>query len=181
MQYVALLRGINLGKRQVKMDRLKTVLESAGYADVKTLLASGNVIFSSSENSEGLGKKIETLLQKEFGFEIPVILRTKEEIESLIKRDPFKGISVTKETRLYVTFRSSIESERKEGNLQIPYVTDDGNFRMLSVSETEICSVLIVTPDRGTVDLMGIIEKEYGKNVTTRNWNTVEKIAALLS
>lgn len=163
------------------METLRNVMEKSGYTEVTTLLASGNVIFSTSEYSEGLGKKLELLLKKEFGFEIPVILRTKEEIENLIKQDPFKGIPVTKETRLYVTFRSHEKSERKEGSLQIPYVTDDGNFRILSASETEICSVLIVTSGRGTVDLMGIIEKEYGKNVTTRNWNTVEKIAALLA
>ena len=180
MKYVALLRGINIGKKQVKMEILRSVMEDAGYTNVKTLLASGNVIFETTEKDLAKIKNhLEEEYLKTFGFAIPVILQTKEEIESLVNKDPFKGISVTKETRLYVTFRSDEKAKRKQGNLTIPYATDDNNFRILSVTDNEICSILLVTPDRRSVDLMNTIEKEYGKDVTTRNWNTVEKIAVL--
>jgi len=76
---------------------------------------------------------------------------------------------------LYVTFLS----ETSDTSLEIPYESPEKDLRILRASNHEICSVLILSQKRGTVDLMSFIEKEFGKNVTTRNWNTVKKLAAL--
>ena len=115
---------------------------------------------------------METLLEKHFGFPIPVLIRSTQEIEKLIASDPFKGIKVTDDTRLYVTFLS----EPGKSTLHIPYSSHEGHFRILKATSTELLSVLIVDHAMGTVDAMTIIEKEYGKKVTTRNWNTVLKL-----
>lgn len=172
MKYVALLRGINVGgNKKVPMGDLKKAMEKGKMKDVKTLLNSGNVVFESDEKEAAVNKHLETLIETRFGFPVPVILRTFSAIEKLANADPFKGISVTEATRLYVSFLG----EKPKSSLK-KYESPDGNFRILKVSGQEIISVLTVTADRGSVDAMTILEKEFGKNITTRNWNTVLKL-----
>lgn len=175
--YVAFLRGINVGgNKKVPMAVLKKMLEKMGFKNVKTLLASGNAVFDAPDtDAAALGKKIEAQFQKTFGFTSSIILRTAAEIASLIKSDPFKGIAVTSAHRLYVTFLGGPH----KSTLKIPYKDPTFDYRILKVTKTELISVLVVGEDRGTVDAMAIVEKEFGKNVTTRNWNTLVKIAAL--
>src|SRR4051812_37561516 len=104
-KYLAFLRGINVGGNQiVKMPELKKVLEKLGYKNVKTFLASGNVAFETAKEDFAKDKTavlvslLEQELKKKFGFEILVILRTHQEIQKIIKADPFKDITVTPET-----------------------------------------------------------------------------------
>jgi uncharacterized protein (DUF1697 family) len=173
---VALLRGINVGGHTVKMKDLKEAFESLGCENVKTVLASGNVLFdvpdASNENTDTLARRLEAGLKERFGFAIPVLLRTRADLERLAESEPFKGIEVTPDTRLYVTFLSSAP----QSELPLPYTSPDGNFTILSATESEVCSVLTVVKGGRTIDLMGIVEKEYGSNVTTRNWNTVKRL-----
>ncbi len=169
--FVALLRGINVGgNKKVPMADLKKVFEKAGFKNVRTILNTGNVIFDGSSAKEAA---VATMLEEAFGFPIPVLIRTMADIEALIASDPFKGITVKPETRLYVTFLK----DKPTSALKIPYVSPEKFFTILKKSPTEVISVLTVTADRGSVDAMGIIEKEFGKSVTTRNWNTVLKLA----
>ena len=89
MKYVALLRGINVGgKRKVKMERLKGLFGSLGYTNVTTYLNSGNVLFESSAKQETLEKEIPRKLEKEFGFEIPTLIKTEKEIKAVAKAIP---------------------------------------------------------------------------------------------
>ena len=175
-RFVALLRGINVGgNKKVPMTDLKKMLEKMKFMNVKTLLASGNVLFDSTEAGEKtLKKNIEECLLKTFGFPVPTLIRPLQELKKLQTSDPFKGIRVTPETRLYVTFLSG----KPTRSLKIPYVSPDGNYKILRVSDTEICSVLTVTKDHGTIDVMSVLEKEFGREITTRNWNTVQKLVA---
>ncbi len=174
MRYAALLRGINVGgNKKVPMADLKKHLEKAGYTNVKTLLASGNVLFDADEKvAAKLRAALEELLRKKFGFPIPVILRTVDELKALEKTNPFKGIAVTPETRLYVTFLS----DKPNHSLKIPYESPEKDLRILRVTDGEVISVFLVTENYGTTDGMAVIEREFGKNVTTRNWNTVLKL-----
>lgn len=178
MQYVALLRGINVGgNKKVPMADLKKLLEKSGYENVKTLLASGNVVFDSSEEKlVTITNNLEAIIEKKFGFPVPTVVRPMEEIQKLIISNPFKGITVTKDTRLYVTFRGDATNKK---TLKIPYKDPECEFHLLKVTDGEIISYIIVDGSRGTVDAMGILEKEFGKNITTRNWNTVQKIGAI--
>lgn len=174
IRYVAFLRGINVGgNKQVKMADLKAAFADLGYTDITTLLNSGNVTFQAEEQaSESLMKTIEQHLEKTFGTHIGVLIRTKSEIEQLIDSDPFKGITVTPETRLYVTFLS----EKRLSSPKIPYQSEEKYFTILRVTNCDICSVLTLSPGKKTPDLMKHIDKEFGKKVTTRNWNTVTRI-----
>ncbi len=166
-KFAALLRGINLGKRTVKMDALRKLLESDGFTNVKTLLASGNVVFASKQSDPAkLRSRLEKIIEEEFGFPVSVLLRNDKEIAALVKADPFKGVKVDKDTRLYVTFLSNstvIKTDKKHKENGIH-----------AISRDYVASVLVI--GAGTPDHMDYLVKQFGANITTRNWNTVLKI-----
>jgi len=173
-KYAAFLRGINVGgHKTVKMEELKKAFAALGFENVKTLLASGNVLFAAPRASEStLVKKIEKKLETAFGHEIGVLIRKIEGLQRLAEANPFAGIKVTPQTRLYVTFLA----EKPKSGLKIPYESPDKNFKIIRANGSEVCSVLTLSPNSRTVDLMSILEKEFGRKVTTRNWNTIDKI-----
>lgn len=93
MKYVALLRGINVGrKNKVKMETLREVCSSLGFENVKTYINSGNVVFETRKSdNQKLAAKIAKAIEKEFSLTIKVIVRTFPEIENIIKNNPFSG------------------------------------------------------------------------------------------
>lgn len=173
-KHVAFLRGINVGgHKPVKMDELRKTFESLGFQNVKTLLASGNVLFDAQKATPlALTRTIESKLEATFGHKISVLLRSLGEIEKLAESCPFQNIKVTPQTRLYVTFLS----EKPKSDLKIPHESPDKSFTVLRVSSNEVCSVLTLSPIARTTDLMDFLEKVFGRNVTTRNWNTITRI-----
>lgn len=89
MKYIALLRGINVGgNNKVEMKKLKALFESFGCTGVSTYINSGNVFFESAETRENLQKKGETGLKNEFGFDIPLLIKTKQEIKKIADAIP---------------------------------------------------------------------------------------------
>lgn len=174
--YVALLRGINVGGHTIKMPALKEAFENAGMKEVRTLLASGNVIFQSTkENSKELAKELREHLTQSFGYDIDTILLDQDEVLKIIKSEPFRGIPVTPMTRLYLTFLA----EPTHSQLKTPYVSPEKDYTILKVQDDVIYSHLELI-QRGTIDAMNILEKEFGKRITTRNWNTIVRIGKLL-
>ena len=173
-KFVAFLRGINVGgNKLIKMEDLKKCFASAGFKNVKTILASGNVLFESANADENaLAKKIADKLKAELGHDVGIQIRSIDEIQKLADRAPFKKIKVTPETRLYITFLP----EKPKSKLKIPYASPEKDFRILEVTNREVCTAITISPGRATTEMMGILEKEFGKNITTRNWNTVGKI-----
>jgi uncharacterized protein (DUF1697 family) len=173
-KFVAFLRGINVGgNKLIKMEDLKKCFAAIGFKNVKTILASGNVLFESSDADEdALAKKIADKLKAELGHDAGIQIRSIDEIQKLADREPFKKIKVTPETRLYLTFLP----EKSKSKLKIPYTNAEGDLKILEVTHREVCCTISLSPGRGTTELMGFLEKEFGKNITTRNWNTVGKI-----
>lgn len=173
----AFLRGINVGGRKpVKMEDLKKAFAALGLRNIETVLASGNVLFDTEEpRADALVKNIEEKLKLVFGHEIGVLLRSVEELQDLAGHNPFKKIKVTPQTRLYVTFLS----QKPKARLKIPHESSRKDFRILRVSDREVCSVLTLSPSWGTTDLMAVLEKEFGKKITTRNWNTITRMLEL--
>jgi len=87
-QYVALLRGINVGGHRIKMDRLRGLFEELDFQDVSTFIASGNVLFSSdSRDADGLRASIESHLERELGYEVQTFLRTPAELAAITQTD----------------------------------------------------------------------------------------------
>ena len=171
-KHVSLLRGINVGgHKKVPMANLKKEYEKMGFSNIKTILNSGNVVFEGNDKNL---HHIPAHLEKAFGFEIPVITIPYEQILQIIQIDPFKNIEVTPKTRLYITFLP----EPHKSPLKIPYSSDDNSFQIIYQTATMLFSILDLNKT-GTVDAMNILEKAYGKNITTRNLNTVQKIGKL--
>ena len=171
--YIALLRGINVGgHHKVPMAALRKEMEVLEFSTVTTLLNSGNVIFEGETSQTPLLEKtIAEHLEKVFGFAIPVWVIKGQEIAALIQIDPFQQIEVTKDRRLYVSFLK--ESPRV--NLDLPWVSEDKSYQIISIQNRIICSVLDLS-DGTTVSGMDALEKLFGKAITTRNWNTILRI-----
>ncbi len=169
--YIAFLRGINVGgHHKITMLDLKKMFEKMSMSDVQTVLASGNVLFKSKETEPKMvQRKVEETLKSSLGYHVTVIIRTQEQIHDLVRSAPFSGIKTDANTRLYVSFLSTPPTTSVRIN--------SGYFDIISSSDTEVYSVLQLNPKVGSTDGMNILEKHFGKEITTRNWNTVVKIA----
>ncbi len=175
-RYAAFLRGINVGgKNIVRMSDLRRALEAAGCVDVATVLASGNVVFGSADPDAAAARaRVERSLEAVSDRPITALVRTMEHVRALAARNPFAGIEVTPDTRLYVTFFP----EPPVSNLALPHQAPRGGLTLLEMTETELYSVLQLSVS-GTAEVMSMIEREFGRGVTTRNWQTVLKVAAV--
>ncbi len=176
-KYIAFLRGINVGgHKKVPMADLKKTLGAIDCENVITLLNSGNVIFDTGTDTEqNLEKRISDQIEQTFGFPVPVLVRTAEAIRQLYQADPFKDIEVHKDIRLYISFLR----EDKQLGLPMPWSSDDGSFRILSDNDRSILSILDLSIS-GTPQAMDFLEKQYGKDITTRNWKTINRIIGKL-
>ncbi|HEX2896968.1 MAG TPA: DUF1697 domain-containing protein [candidate division Zixibacteria bacterium] len=172
--YIALLRGINMaGHKVIKMDALRECFESMRLRKVRTYIQSGNVLFESSEFDEPkLCGRINKALMKQFGHDIAVMLRTKEELQNIVELNPFK--SLKKNSMPFVTFLP--DSLKK--NLKLPIVSSRKDLELITLTGREFFSVgHLVNGRRGFPNTF--IEKEFNLLATTRNWNTVNKLAKL--
>ncbi len=89
-RYVALLRGINVGaQHRVNMAELKQTFMEAGFEKIETYIQSGNVVFSAEGGEDALRKHLEEIIGKRFGFPVPAVLRTAEELASILENCPF--------------------------------------------------------------------------------------------
>lgn len=96
--YVAFLRGMNLGNRRIKNEELRRHFEEMGFEEVATFRASGNVIFSSSgrEGEGKLAERVEVELDERLGYDVPVFLRSIEEVAAIAAAEPFDPKLVAK-------------------------------------------------------------------------------------
>lgn len=174
-QYVAFLRGINVGGHvAIKMADLKATFEKMGFSGVKTVLASGNVIFEARQSDEkALYAKIESGLEKAFKRNIRVLLRNWDDLEELRMSEPFKEIEATPGIRFYVTF---LPEGAKPPAIKIPYAAPHKEIRILRATASEVFSVVDLEKGMGTPEAMATLEREFGSKLTTRNWNTVLKV-----
>jgi uncharacterized protein (DUF1697 family) len=101
--YIALLRGINVsGKRLIKMDALKALCATLGFSHIQTYIQSGNIVFSAAQkNTAMLEKLLQAAIEKEFGFEVPVIIKSASQLMHLLAQNPFLAKSPD---HLHITF-----------------------------------------------------------------------------
>ena len=161
--HVALLRGINVGgHKMVSMAELREKLEDAGFRDVKTLLQSGNVVFTSKK------KVSEAALEKICGTD--VVVRDASQWNAVIDANPFPA-----------------EAKSDPGHLLVMFLKDTARVKLEWPGPERIHAngrelYLYYPNGAGTSKLTGAwIEKRLGTRGTARNWNTVGKIAALLT
>lgn len=174
-RYVALLRGINVGKaRQVGMPRLAEVLTARGHADVRTHLRSGNVVLDSPMTEAELVADLEEAIEEEFGFAVPVVVRTGEELATIIAGNPFADLA-TDPARYLVTFLPAPPAREKVAAL--PPVEDGGEYLVRGRE------LYLWLPDgiAGTPLAAWKWDRLLGIAGTGRNWNTVTRLGELSS
>jgi uncharacterized protein (DUF1697 family) len=175
-RYIALLRGINLGgHKSIRMEALRACFERLGCRKVQTYVQSGNVVFETGEKeATAEADEISERIQRDFGFPVPVLLRTSEELQRIIRENPFlnqKGIDLSK---LHVTFLSAAAPESAEAGLKVLAVKPE----QFHVRGREI--YLNCPNGYGRTKLSNnAIEKKLGVEATTRNWRTVQALLAL--
>ena len=151
------------------MEDLRGAFEEMGYANVRTVIASGNVIFeSSSKSAATLEKKIEKSLPGLVGFECDINVFTVDSLKKLVRMDPFKAVKMTAQMRPYATF----VKRRYKGEQDFP-IKGKG-YTMLAFFGDVLCSVVDLSR-ANTIDFMKILDKQWPGN-TTRGWKTIERI-----
>ena len=172
--YISILRGINVGgQRKILMTDLRVLYEQLNFKDVITYIQSGNVIFKTETNasSQDLAKKIEKSISEKFNLNVPVIIRTVKEIESLILSNPFLADRSINIEKLHVTFLK--ETPKKFGLEKIQnfnYPPD--KFIIKGENVFLNCPV-----NYGRTKLSNkFFEDNLGVSATTRNWKTVRKL-----
>lgn len=165
-RYAAFLRGVS--PMNLKMPELAKAFESAGFSHVKTLLSSGNVVFSAPRASEAtLQRKAEAALQAQLGKSFMPFVRSIEHLQQLIDADPFAAFRLPAGSKCVVTFLHEAPANFPKLPIQL------GHARLLALKDRELFSAYVPGP-KGPV-FMQLIEKHCGKAQTTRTWDTVRK------
>ncbi len=176
MRYLALLRGINVGRhKRVAMPALRELLGSLGHTDVATYLQSGNALFTSPrDDPAGLAREIERRIARDLGLEVAVMLRTGEELARVVAGNPFPSATLDP-ARLHVSFLSGTpELERLAAIDRRQYEPDrfEVGDRVIylwypnGLQETKLTDGFWRSLDLGV-------------QATARNWNTVTKLLSL--
>jgi uncharacterized protein (DUF1697 family) len=176
-RYVCFIRGINTGgSHKIAMQDISREMGKAGFENIITILNSGNVIFSPpAENEADLENRISDALGNFSGFPVPVLVRRADEITEIIRADPFSGVENNSKLQFYVTFLKNAPGRKTE----LPWSSDGGYFRIIDIRGKTVFSQVDLTAGN-TPQAMNSLEIMFGKDITTRNWNTLKKIAARL-
>jgi len=167
-RYAAFLRGVM--PMNCKMPALRAAFEAAGFTDVKTVLGSGNVVFDARSSSEqALEQRAEAAMHEHLGQAFFTIVRPIEHLRQLLATDPYKRFKVGPKAKRIVTFLRG----RPQAKIALPVELDGA--RILAMKDREIFSAYLPNP-KGPV-FMGLIQKTFGKDQTTRTWDTVAKVA----
>lgn len=169
--YVAFLRSINAGIR-VKMADLRQIFIDLGYDDVATVLATGNVLFRTGQRADTrLADEIETAMLRALDARTSAIVYTVAELRALVDGNPFGDFVDEAATRLHVTFLK----HPPEHDLAPLLEGATRGYSFVGHTGRAIFSVVDLTAAK-TPDLMAKLEKEFGKEITTRGWRTVQKV-----
>jgi len=176
-RYVSLLRGINVsGQKKIKMDDLVALYETLGLANVCTYIQSGNVAFDAdTRDTDRIGRKIEQAIQQDYGFTVPVLLRTRAQMDNTIKANPFLRDNIPDISKVHVTF---LERPPEESVIQDFNPSSLGQDRF-AITGTDV--YLYCPGGYGKTKLSNnFIEKQLGVRATTRNWKTVRILADMV-
>src|SRR5437762_11718046 len=173
---ISILRGINVGQRKVLMTDLKSLYEKLGFRDVITYIQSGNVIFKTDKkiSDQKLAEKIEKGIFMQYGFDVPVINRTREELNRIILANPFLKIRGIDKSKLHVTFLATEPDQVNSKHArELDYTPDK-----FIISGTEVFLHIPISYAETKLSNK-FFENKLKVSATTRNWNTVTRLAEL--
>jgi uncharacterized protein (DUF1697 family) len=165
--YAAFLRGVS--PLNAKMSELRKCIEAAGCTNVKTVLGSGNVVFETrSKSRAALERQLEAAMQKDLGRVFVTTLRPIDELAALVASDPYKAFKLAPNSKRVVTLLHA----KPKSPMKLPVELDGA--RILCIKGAEIFSAYVPSP-KGPV-FMSLIERTFGKDLTTRTWDTIGKV-----
>jgi uncharacterized protein (DUF1697 family) len=168
MRYAAFLRGVM--PVNASMTDLKRAFEAAGFTEVATLLSSGNVVFTAPAASPvALERRAEAAMTKRLGQAFLTIVRPVDRLRELLASNPYSRFRIPPEAKRIVTFLRKLPSAMPK----LPLETD--GVRILAAQGTEVFTVYLPNP-KGPV-FMTLLQKTFGKEQTTRTWQTVARVA----
>lgn len=167
-RYAAFLRGVT--PMNARMPELRKAFEAAGFVDVRTVLSSGNVIFGTPAAPESqLERRAEAAIERHLGKAFPTIVRTMDALRRMLASDPYAGLRARRGEKRVVTFLR----RKPRAPPKLPIEVDGA--RILRVHGREVFTAYVPSP-RGAA-FMVLIERTFGSDVTTRTWETVQKVA----
>ena len=171
-RFIGFLRAVNVGKRQMKMERLREVLTEMGLAKVETFIASGNFSFETTARSAAaLERKIEGALEDAFGFVVETFLRTPDELAAAAGHDAFPGQTGRV---LYVGFlRDAPDAETRK---RVAALADD--LDLVAFHRRQMYALTRRAPGEPSPLFSSKLDRALGGPTTMRNVNTVRKLAA---
>jgi uncharacterized protein (DUF1697 family) len=177
-RYVVLLRGINVGGNNViKMSALEACLEQAGFTDVSTYIASGNVLVSSKETRRpALTKQLETVLAKGFDYEASVVIRDAKELRRIVDKAPTGFGGDPARYRYDVLF---LKEPLTPAEAMKSVTTRDGVDEAHAGAGVLYFSRLIAKATQS--QLNKLVGTPVYKQMTIRNWNTTTKLLQLMT
>lgn len=167
--WVAFLRAVNVGKRQMKMAELKALCEELGYAEVKTILASGNVRFETDRDPKA---ELEAAIEKRWGYFSEAVMRAGPQIETMLASQPFAAYPEESHFHRYVLmFDNPLPRNAKFAGLP-------GDYDIVRVDARDIYIVGHRQPDGRHGPGLDKFDRqlEKGAIATMRNWNTIPKV-----
>ena len=174
--WIAILRGINVsGARKLPMKELKELFETLTCTNVRTYIQSGNVVFESVKLDVGtFGKKVEAAIKKRYDYDVPVIVRSLEELRKAVAANPYLKLKGIEHDKLHVTF---LADAPKKPEVEKIVGTTFGNdsFELLGRE------VYLHCPDGyGNSKLNNaFFESKLKVSATTRNWRTVNELVRI--
>jgi uncharacterized protein (DUF1697 family) len=162
--FVALLRAVNVGRRQLAMDDLKGLAAEVGLQNARTYIASGNLLFSSVKSESAVARDLENRLKAHMGSDVPVLVRTAAELRDVVAANPFSGKPGAKVAVIFL--------DKKAPNDAIENATGIADER-LALGAREIYVHYPNGMGRSKLRIPAAI------GGTARNMNTVAKLAAM--
>ncbi|MBL4715687.1 MAG: DUF1697 domain-containing protein [Bacteroidia bacterium] len=174
---IAILRGINVGgKRKILMADLKELFVDLGFEDIQTYIQSGNVMFNSSEKKDNIliADEIEQSIFKEYGFTVPVIVISVNELNKAIAENPFFKKDSIDIDRLHLTFLKEIPENEKLQNIK-SYNYSPDKYEIKERNVFIYCSAKYSDSKLTNT----FFESKLKVSATTRNWKTVISLSEL--
>jgi len=174
--WVAFLRAVNVGGHsKIRMEDLRRVFLSAGCKNVRTVIQSGNVLYDgSAADRQTIHAGIRSELGNRLGERAMVVFRDLGDMAVLSRRDPFKEFKYQQDAKFYVAFLS------RKPHLFPPFprIVSEEGLEMVGKRDLEVFVVSRRKKNRMFGFPNALVEKEFGVAATTRNWSTIQKIAA---
>lgn len=174
--FLSILRGINVsGQKKIPMTELRILYEELNFKNITTYIQSGNVVFKST-NFIDLPKKIEQKIFERYNFNVPVIIRTPDEMQSIVEKNPFLKLKDVDLSKLHVVYLVDNPKQENIDKLKSYNYEPD----IFSVSGKEV--YLYCPNGYGNTKLTNnFFENKLKVTATTRNWNTTNQLFKILT